>query len=185
MGNYNFDEIVDRKNTNSLKYDFAVQRGMPEDVLPLWVADMDFRTPPEVTQALAAKAEHGIFGYSEPLDDYFDAIEKWFVPHFHWKPDKKKIVLSCSVVFSLCNFVEALTAEGDAVMINRPVYYPFGEAITDNKRKLISSDLVYRDGKYSIDFEDLEKKMIENNVKLYLLCSPHNPVGRVWSRAEL
>ncbi len=185
MGRYNFDEITDRKNTNSLKYDFAAKRGMPENVLPLWVADMDFRTPKEVTEALVAKAEHGIFGYSEPFDDYFEAIGKWFTKHFHWTPHKDKLVLSCSVVFSICNFIEALTEKGDAVMINSPVYYPFGEAVTDNERKLVSSDLVYRDGKYSIDFDDLERRIVENDVKLYILCNPHNPVGRVWKREEL
>ncbi len=185
MGKYDFDEIIERKKTNSLKYDFAVQRGMPEDILPLWVADMDFRTPREVTEALVKKAEHGIFGYSEPFDDYFEAIEKWFTGHFHWTPEKNRLVLSCSVVFSICNFIEALTREGDAVIINSPVYYPFGEAVTDNRRKLVSSDLVYSDGKYHIDFEDLERKIVENDVKLYILCNPHNPVGRVWRRDEL
>ena len=185
MGKYDFDEIIDRKNTNSLKYDFAVKRGMPEDLLPLWVADMDFRTPPEVTQALVRKAEHGIFGYSEPFDDYFEAIANWFTGHFGWTPEKDKIVLSCSVVFAICNLIEAMTEEGEAVIINSPVYYPFGEAVTDNRRKLVSSDLVYRDGKYRIDLEDLEQKIIENDVKLYIFCNPHNPVGRVWKREEL
>lgn len=185
MGKYDFDTITDRKNTNSLKYDFAIERGMPADVLPLWVADMDFKTLREVTEALAAKAEHGIFGYSEPFDGYFEAIEKWFLGHFGWKPDREKFVLSCSVVFSICNLIEALTDEGDAVIVNSPVYYPFYEAVKDNKRKLVSSDLVYENGRYSLNFEDLEKKIADNNVKLYVLCNPHNPVGRVWKRDEL
>lgn len=185
MGKYNFDEIIDRKNTNSLKYDYAVKRGKPEDVLPLWVADMDFRTPPEVTEALVKKAEHGIFGYSEPLSDYYDTLEKWFVRHYGWQPDKGKFVLSCGVVFALYNCIDALTEKGDGVLINQPVYYPFSEAVEDTGRKLVNSSLVYSEGRYSLDFEDLEKQITENNVKLYLLCNPHNPVGRVWTYAEL
>ena len=185
MGKYCFDEIIDRKNTNSLKYDFAAERGMPQDLLPLWVADMDFKTPKEVTEALVAKAEHGIFGYSEPFEDYYEALRKWFSAHFGWEPESSGFVLSCSVVFSICNLIEAQTEPGDAVIINQPVYYPFSEAIRDNGRKLVSSDLKYSDGKYGIDFEDFEKKIEENNVKLYILCNPHNPVGRVWRRDEL
>lgn len=185
MGSYDFDEIIDRKHTNSLKYDFAEKRGMPADVLPLWVADMDFRTPPEVTETIVKKAQHGVFGYSEPDDGYFLAIEAWFTKHFGWRPDRNKLVLSCSVVFSICNLIETLTKEGDAILINQPVYYPFSEAILENGRTLVNSNLVYRDGRYSIDFDDLERKIRENAVKVYLLCNPHNPVGRVWSREEL
>ena len=185
MSKYNFDEVIDRTNTNSLKYDFAVKRGMPADVLPLWVADMDFRTPYEVTEAIIKKAQHGIFGYSVPFEEYFEALEKWFSKHFGWKPDRNKFVLSCSVVFSICNIIDTMTEVGDAIIINQPVYYPFSEAITDNGRKLVNSNLVYRDNRYSIDFDDFEQKIRENKVKLYILSNPHNPVGRVWSRDEL
>lgn len=185
MSNYDFDEVIERKNTNSLKYDCAVQRGKPADILPLWVADMDFRAPDEVIEALVKKAEHGIFGYSEPMEEYYDAIEKWFPAHYGWKPDRSRFVQSCGVVFALCNLVQALTQPGDAVLITQPVYYPFSEAITDNHRRLVNSSLVYRNGRYEIDFEDFETKIVHNRVKLFLLCSPHNPVGRVWSRQEL
>ncbi len=185
MGRYDFDTVMDRRNTDSLKYDCAIRRGMPEDVLPLWVADMDFKTVPEVSEALADKAMHGIFGYSEPDEKYFDAIEGWFTKHFGWTPDRRKIVLSCSVIFSLCNLIEAVTEPGDGIIINQPVYYPFGESIRDNGRKLVNSGLLYRDGHYFIDFDDFEKKIVENDVKLYILCNPHNPVGRVWTRDEL
>ena len=185
MGKYDFDVITDRRNTNSLKYDFALQRGKPADVLPLWVADMDFKTVPEVREALAEKAAHGIFGYSEPDDGYFSAVETWFSKHFGWTPERKRLVLSCSVIFSLCNLIEAVTEPGDAVIINPPVYYPFGESILENNRKLVASDLVYRDGRYLIDFDDFEQKIIKENVKMYVLCNPHNPVGRVWRRDEL
>lgn len=185
MSKYNFDEIIERKNTNSLKYDYAVKRGKPADVLPLWVADMDFRTPKEVTDALIAKAQHGIFGYSEPLDSYYDALVKWFKNHYGWEPDRDRFALSCGVVFALYNIVDALTEPGDGIIINQPVYYPFSEAITDNGRVLVNSNLVYSEGRYSLDFDDFEKKIVENNVKLYLLCNPHNPVGRVWTKEEL
>ncbi|MBO7401574.1 MAG: pyridoxal phosphate-dependent aminotransferase [Lachnospiraceae bacterium] len=185
MGKYDFDEIRERRGTNSLKYDFAVKRGKPEGILPLWVADMDFPAPKEVTEALVKKAEHGIFGYSEPFDGYFEALSAWAGTHFGWTPEPESVVLTCGVVFAICNFIEALTEKGDGVLINPPVYYPFFEAIADNERKLVTSDLVYSEGRYGIDFEDLEKKIIENDVKLYLLCNPHNPVGRVWSAKEL
>ncbi len=185
MGKYDFDAVTDRRNTNSLKYDFAAERGMPADVLPLWVADMDFKTVPEVSEALQEKAAHGIFGYSEPDKEYYEALKNWFTKHYKWTPDTEKIVLSCSVIFSLCNLIEAVTEPGDAIIINQPVYYPFGESVRDNGRKLIDSGLVYSAGRYTIDFDDFEKKIVENNVKLYILCNPHNPVGRVWSRKEL
>lgn len=185
MNKYNFDEIIDRKNTNSLKYDYALKRGKPEDVLPLWVADMDFQTPKEVIDAIIKKAKHGIFGYSEPLDDYFIALENWFINHYKWRVDKNKFVLSCGVVFAISNLIDTLTNEGDSIIINQPVYYPFSESILENKRKLINSNLIYRNGRYEIDFCDFENKIKENNVKVYLLCNPHNPVGRVWTYDEL
>lgn len=185
MAKYNFDEIIERKNTNSLKYDFATRRGKPEDVLPLWVADMDFKTSPKIVEALKAKADHAIFGYSEPLESYFDALKNWFLKHYNWTPNERKFLLVPGVVFGICAAIKALTKEGDSILINQPVYYPFKEAILDNGRKLINSNLVYKDNKYFLDFADLEEKIKVNNVKIYVLCNPHNPVGRVWSREEL
>lgn len=185
MGKYNFDEEIDRRNTNCLKYDFAAERGKPEGILPLWVADMDFRTAPEIIDALVKEAQHGIFGYSEVKDDYFEALHQWFLTHFNWKIRKEWLVKTPGVVFAIAAAIRAFTEEGDGVLLCQPVYYPFMECILDNRRKLVNSQLVYEDGKYSIDFEDFEKKIIENHVKLFLLCSPHNPVGRVWSREEL
>ena len=185
MAKYDFDEVINRYNTNSLKYDFKKRRGMPDDVLPLWVADMDFKTAPEIIDALYTKACHGIFGYSEPLDDYYDALKEWFINHFEWEPDSNKLILVPGVVFGICHVITSLTKEGDSILINQPVYYPFSEVILDNKRKLVVSNLIYENGKYQIDFDDLENKIIINNVKIYLLCNPHNPVGRVWSKEEL
>lgn len=182
---YNFDEIIERKGTNSLKYDFSVERGKQKDILPLWVADMDFRTPPAVIKALKASVEHGIFGYSESKQSYFEAIYNWYKTQFGWEIEPFWLVKTPGVVYAIATAVRALTDEGDAVMIQRPVYYPFSETILANHRKLINNALVYKNGTYHIDFKDFEKKIIENRVKLFILCSPHNPVGRVWSKEEL
>lgn len=185
MTNYNFDEIIDRRNTNSLKWDYAKRRGKPEDVLPLWVADMDFRTPVEVINAIKDKASHGIFGYSEPLDSYFEALNSWTSRHYNYSVDERKVLLVPGIVFGIYQSIKALTNEGDSVLISQPVYYPFKESILDTKRNLVVSNLVNNNGHYEFDFNDFENKIIENNVKVYILCNPHNPVGRVWTRDEL
>ncbi len=182
---YNFDEIVDRRNTNSLKYDFALERGRPEDILPLWVADMDFKAPPQVLEAMEQAVSHGIFGYSEVKKDYFDAIHSWFYHNFGWDVEEKWMIKTPGVVFAIAHAIKAFTKEGDGVLIQQPVYYPFEETILTNKRALVVNYLVYDNGKYSIDFDDFEKKIIEHHVKLFVLCNPQNPVGRVWTLDEL
>lgn len=180
-----FDEVIERVGTNSLKYDFAVERGKPCGVLPLWVADMDFRTCPSVTRALEKSAQHGIFGYSECKEAYWNALQNWYSKYFGWNVKSEWLVKTPGVVFAICAAIRALTKEGDSVLIQEPVYYPFSESILVNNRKLVNNPLVYSEGKYSIDFEDFEAKVIQNKVKLFLLCSPHNPVGRVWTEEEL
>ncbi|MBP2632336.1 MAG: aminotransferase [Firmicutes bacterium] len=182
---YNFDEIIDRRNTNSLKYDFALERNKPSDVLPLWVADMDIKTPIEVREALKKSAEHGIFGYSDVKIEYFNTLHAWFKTNFAWDTKPEWLVKTPGVVFAICTAIRAFTKKGDAVLIERPVYYPFSLSIKDNERKLVNNPLVYKDGKYEIDFVDFEQKIIDNSVKLFILCSPHNPVGRVWTKEEL
>lgn len=182
---YNFDEIINRYNTNSLKFDFAIQRKRPADVIPLWVADMDFATVDEVKNALVQKANHGVFGYSEPLNDYFSALSKWFKDKHDWDIDTSKVVLACGVVFAIAATIRALTKENDAVLISQPVYYPFEETIRVNNRKLVVNELQNVNGHYEIDFKDFEQKIIDNDVKLFVLCNPHNPVGRVWTKEEL
>lgn len=182
---YNFDEIIDRRNTDCLKYDFAVERGKPADVLPLWVADMDFRTAPHIIEKAVADASLGIYGYTESKDDYFQAVANWYRTYFDWNVEKKWLVKTPGIVFAIGLAIKALTKEGDGVMIQQPVYYPFSEVIKDNDRKLVNNALVLRDGHYEIDFEDFEQKIIQEKVKLFVLCSPHNPVGRVWTREEL
>lgn len=182
---YNFDEIIPRRHTNSVKYDFAKQRGKPEDLLPMWVADMDFQTPPAVREALGAKAAHGIFGYSDPDETYFDALEKWFKTRHDWTVDPHTAVLAPGVVFAICTLMRCLTKPGDAILIQEPVYYCFRLGIRDNDRRIVANELRFDGERYAIDFEDFERKIVENDVKLFILCSPHNPVGRVWTKAEL
>ena len=185
MTTYNFDREIDRKKTNSLKCDFAVERGRVVDVLPLWVADMDFQAPKPVLDALQNAVSHGIFGYSEVKGEYFDVLYRWFDSRFDWQPKSEWLVKTPGVVFALAMAVRALTKEGDSVLIQPPVYYPFFEVIRDNNRKIVESPLLLADGHYEIDFDDLEEKIASQNVKLFLLCSPHNPVGRVWTKEEL
>ncbi len=185
MSIYDFDTVVDRKNTQSIKYDFAIERGRPENILPFWVADMDFSCPKEITNALVNAANHGIFGYSEVKDDYNTAVLGWFSKRFNYTLEKDWLVKTPGVVYAICTAIKAFTKEKDAVIIQRPVYYPFSSSIADNNRTLINSPLVFENGAYKIDFDDFENKIIENNVKLFILCNPHNPVGRVYTKEEL
>ncbi len=182
---YNFDEIVDRRNTDCLKYDFAAERGKPADVLPLWVADMDFRTAPGIIERAVADAALGIYGYTESKDAYFQAVAAWYREYFGWNVERSWLVKTPGVVFAIGIAIQAFTERGDGVMIQQPVYYPFSEVIRDSGRTLVNNELVLRDGHYEIDFEDFERRIEEEKVKLFVLCSPHNPVGRVWTAEEL
>ena len=181
----NFDEIIDRRNTSCLKYDFAAERGYPADILPFWVADMDFRTPAPVIDALKARAAHGIFGYTQVKDDYFTVLQNWFRTRHDWTVERSDLIITPGVVFAIANAIRAFTKKGDAVLIQQPVYYPFANMIRQNERVLVDSPLCLIEGHYEIDFENFEQKIIAHSVKLFILCSPHNPVGRVWTRAEL
>ena len=185
MVSYDFDKIIDRRNTDCLKYDFAVQRGRPKDVLPFWVADMDFPIAQEITEALVQRCQHGIFGYSETTDPYFDALQKWYNKHFHWQVQRPWLIKTPGVVFALAMTVKAFTEPGDGVLVQQPVYYPFTEVIRDNGREVVNAPLALVNGHYEIDFADLEQKLADPKVKLMFLCSPHNPVGRVWAKEEL
>lgn len=184
--NLDFDTVISRFGTHSIKYDFAKQRGHDSDELPLWVADMDFRTTSSVQTALKNVTEHGIFGYSEEFEDYFDAIASWQKERHNWSVERDWLVKTPGVVFALATAIKAFTKEGDSVLIQQPVYYPFRGTIEANKRRVVSNNLVQdKNGKYCIDFDDFEKVIEENRVKLFLLCNPHNPVARVWRREEL
>ena len=191
MTTYNFDKIINRKGTNCLKYDFAMERGKPSEVLPLWVADMDFQVSEEITKSLHAAVEHGIYGYTQPKDPYYNAIMNWMKKNHQWETKREWIVKTPGVVFALGAAVKAFTEPGDAVLIQNPVYYPFTNIIRDNDRKVIDNTLVYEEEpsagipQYRIDYEDFERKIEQENIKLFILCNPHNPVGRVWTREEL
>ncbi|MBO7583253.1 MAG: pyridoxal phosphate-dependent aminotransferase [Treponema sp.] len=182
---YDFNKVIDRHGSNCIKTDLAVVRGKPADVLSLWVADMDFPTAPAILEALHSKVDHGIFGYSCLDESFFNALKSWMQTEHDFSPERHDLVTTPGVVFGIACAIKAFTNEGDSVIIQTPVYYPFKNMIELNKRKLVTSSLYEKDGKYQIDFEDFEQKIIDNNVKLFILCNPHNPVGRVWTKNEL
>jgi len=185
MSCYDFDTVVERHNTDCLKYDFAEERHRPADVLPFWVADMDFKTAPEITEAIQKRVQQGIFGYTDVKEHYYDAVSSWYTRRFGYTPAPESLTVTPGVVFAICCALQAFTNPGDSVLIQNPVYYPFSESILAQNRKLIDSPLVNRNGHYETDFDDFENKIRKNRVKLFILCSPHNPVGRVWKKDEL
>ena len=180
-----FDRLTDRRGTDCLKYDFAAERGYPAEVLPFWVADMDFPAPEPVVKALEQRARHGIFGYTNIKEDYREILARWFEKRHGWQVEGEWLSITPGVVFGICTAIRAFTEPGEGVLICPPVYYPFAASIKANGRKLVESPLVEKDGHYEIDFQDFERKIVEGGGKLFVLCSPHNPVGRVWSRQEL
>ena len=182
---YNFDTVINRYNTNSLKYDCAKEWGVPEDVIPMWVADMDFQTAPEILEAMQECVAHGAFGYSVPKQEYYEVVANWFRTRFDWEAKGEWIVKTPGVVFAIAAAVRALTNKGDAILIQPPVYYPFKSVILDNERQCINNPLVLKDGRYEMDYADMEQKIVDNDVKMFIFCSPHNPVGRVWEKEEL
>ena len=181
----NFDEKIDRFGTGCTKFDSIARNGYSPDTIPMWVADMDFRAPQCVQDALAEAVKFGIFGYSLPDESYFDAVHGWFLRHHGWEVKREWMMHTPGSDTALAATVRAATRENDAVLVMPPVYYPFYDVIRLNNRKLVESHLNYEDGRYTMNFADLEQKIIENDVKLLLLCNPHNPVGRVWTPQEL
>lgn len=176
-----FDTIVARRGTNSYKWDSA-----PDDeVLPMWVADMDFRTAPPVVEALARRVGHGIFGYTKVPDTYYNAITNWFSRRHGWQTEKQWIVYTTGVVPALSALIKALTKPGDRVVVQTPVYNCFFSSIRNNGCEIVSNELIREGNTYRMDFDDLEHKVADPRVKLLLLCNPHNPVGRVWTKEEL
>lgn len=178
---YDFDEIIDRRGTNCVKWDGAEN----PDVLPMWVADMDFRTAPPIIEALSRRVDHGVFGYTHVPQSYYESITGWFARRHGWNIDNDWIIYTSGVVPALSAIIKALTAPGDKVLIQTPVYNCFFSSIRNNGCEIVESPLVYADNTYSIDFEDLERKVSDPKVKAMILCNPHNPAGRVWSRDEL
>jgi len=179
---YDFDKVIERQNTYSIKYNPASRR-KPLDVLPMWVADMDFPAPPCVQDALFERAKHGIFGYSEPDELYFAIMQSWFEKRFGWHIEQEWLATTPSVVNAIYLAIRAFTKADGGVLIQQPVYYPFESSVKQTGRKLLVNELVYSDGKYGIDFEDFEQKA--KQAELFILCNPHNPVGRVWKNDEL
>ncbi|NLY42622.1 MAG: putative C-S lyase [Clostridiaceae bacterium] len=179
-----FDEIIDRKNTKSLKWDYCRQRFGKDDILPMWVADMDFKSPSPIIEAIIRRAEHGVFGYTEASEKLSDALAGWMKNRHNWRIDNKWIVYSPGVVTSVNTAILAYTNPGDRILMQTPIYYPFYSSIRDNERELVVNPLKKNNGYYEIDFDDLENKLADN-VKLMIFCSPHNPIGRVWKLCEL
>ncbi len=181
MKTYNFDEIIPRRGTNSVKWDSLSH----PDVLPLWVADMDFRTAPGIIQALQQRVEHGIFGYTHVPDEYYEAVNQWFTRRHGWSIRKEWIIYTSGVVPALSAIIKALTVSGDKVIVQTPVYNCFFSSIRNNGCETVCSPLLRMGNTYKMDFDDLEQKASDPQAKLLLLCNPHNPAGRVWTREEL
>ncbi len=183
--NYNFDEIINRNGTDSVKWDAVEGRWGRNDLIPMWVADMDFRTAPAVVEVLRKRMDHGIFGYTKVPPVYYDAIINWFTRRHGWQIDRDWIIYTSGVVPALSAIIKALTVPGDRVLVQTPVYNCFFSSIRNNGCEIVANPLVYTNGTYRIDFDDLARKATDPKVKLLLLCNPHNPVGRVWTQAEL
>ena len=194
---FNFDEEIERTGTHSIKWEFlfeghklvfgdhAQAKHGRDRLLPMWVADMDFRCPPAVIEALTERVAHGIFGYAMPSDSYYEAVIDWMARRYGVVVEREWLVLTPGVVPALNMLVETLIAPGDKVLVQRPVYYPFFAAIENNGGEIVSNTLVLENGRYTIDFDDLAAQAADPAVKMAILCSPHNPVGRVWTREEL
>ena len=181
---YNFDEIIDRRNTGAIKLERRVAMYGSEDVLPLWVADMDFRTPDFIFEAIRERCEHPILGYSMPPKEFYPLLIKWINDHHQWEVKRSWIGFLPGIVPGLAFAVQSLTEPGDEVIVQPPVYYPFFFVVNNNKRVLINNPLRTINGKFEMDFEDLESK-ITPKTKLFILCNPHNPGGRVWDKDTL
>ncbi|NLJ98817.1 MAG: pyridoxal phosphate-dependent aminotransferase [Tissierellia bacterium] len=181
---YNFDDLIDRRNTNCMKWDRLEELFGGTGLLPLWVADMDFSAPPAVLKAIKERTNHPIFGYNYSSDEYYQAVISWMKRRHNWKIDREWILFTPGVVPALSYSVKAYTEPDDNIIIQSPVYRPFYTTIENNGRNIITNPLIYRDGRYFMDYEDLEAK-IDSKTKLLILCSPHNPVGRVWTKEEL
>jgi len=181
---YNFDEIIDRKDTNAVKLERCKALFGTEDVLPLWVADMDFRTPDFILDAIRQRLEHPILGYTMPSKDFYPLMQKWITEHHNWNVKREWIGFLPGIVPGLAFAVQSLTEVGDEIMVQSPVYYPFFNVIENNHRVIVNNPLKEVDGKFVMDFEDLEKKFT-SKTRLFILCNPHNPGGRVWTKEEL
>ena len=176
-----FDEKVTRRGTNSYKWDYPEEEG----VIPMWVADMDFKAAPAILEALKKRVEHGVFGYTKTPNEYFESVKGWFSRRHGWEISDGSIISAPGVVTAVSAILQALTEPGDKVIMQTPAYNCFFNCISNNGLTLSDNKLLYDNGRYSIDWEDLEEKAKDPKAKLLLLCNPHNPSGRVWTRSEL
>ena len=184
MKKYNFDELVDRQNTNSVKYDGRQYFFGNDNVIPLWVADMDFRTPDFITRAVQERAKHEIYGYTFRADSYNEAIQHWLKNRHGWGIQKEWVHFSPGVVPAVALAVMSFTQPGDSVIVQPPVYFPFFSAVKNADRVLVENPLIFGNGRYYMNFDDLEKK-IQADTKILILCNPHNPGGMAWTEEEL
>lgn len=174
---YDFTSVIDRKNTNSVKWDFF------DDDLPMWVADMDFKVAPAIQEDILKRANHPIFGYTIVPDELFEAYIDWWDRRYDFKMSKENMAYSIGVMPSISSMIRCLTDEGDEILIQSPVYHVFYYVIEDNNRRVLENELIYENGEYKIDFDDLDEKL--SKVKLMILCNPHNPIGKIWSSEDL
>ena len=182
---YNFDEIIDRTGTSATKME-SLPKGCPDDALPLWVADMDFACAEPILKALHERIDKKIFGYTMyDTDECLGAVLNWYKKRYGWEEQKENLFFCGGIVSAYAVLLNLLTKEGEGVVIQRPIYYPFTMKANSNGRQIVDSPLIYADGKYTIDFDDLDKKMAEPNNKVLVFCSPHNPAGRVWTEEEI
>jgi cystathionine beta-lyase len=180
---FNFDKEINREQSGSLKWDIRESSG-DKDIIPMWVADMDFQAPDEIINALVKRAAHGIFGYTYPSDSYRDAVCSWMKKRHNWEIEREWIVTTPGVVAAFSAAIEAFTDEGDKIIIQPPVYHPFKKVIEAGNRRVSENRLIIKDNCYAMDFENLEK-LLKGGASMMVLCSPHNPVGRVWTIDEL
>jgi cystathionine beta-lyase len=180
-----FDVAYDRQGTSAIKFNKHPRLKSDKDIIPMWIADMDFKAPQQVVDAITSAAQHGIYGYTDKDNDYNETVALWYKNRMNWNIDSNSIIQTPGVMYAIAAAIRALTDVNDSVMICQPVYFPFKNIIVENKRNLVVSDLVLSNGRYEMDFDDIENKIIKEKVKIFLLCSPHNPVGRVWSKEEL
>jgi len=181
---YNFDKIINRAGTHSLKWDFCEKLTGEKEILPMWIADMDFEAPEPVVEAIRKWTEHGIFGYTERSDTYYDAVIQWMKKRHDWEVHKEWITFTPGVVPSINIAVQAFSQPGDKVILQPPVYYPFMSAVLNNGRRVVNNNLRIEEGRFLMDYEAL-KNSIDEKTRMIILCSPHNPVGRVWTKDEL
>ena len=176
---YDFDTIIDRKNTASAKWDYF------DTQLPMWVADMDFKVAPEIIESLAQRVQHGVFGYAMIPDEFFDSYINWWDRRHNLKMKRENLLFSVGVMPSISSMIRALTKENDCILIQTPVYHIFFKVVLDNNRKVVENRLLFDGKEYSIDFADLENKLSNENTTMMLLCNPHNPIGKTWNKEQL